>query len=95
MNDIGKVFKFLYTILYANDTCVLLNGKDYMKLVTFLNCELDKLSSLHGCMCKQVITKCPENLFMIFHRAKMKTVSPIDITMNNCCLNKTVSSVLV
>ena len=26
MNDIGNVSEFLYTILYADDTCVLLNG---------------------------------------------------------------------
>ena len=45
MNDIGNVSEFLYTMLYADDTCVLLNGKDYMNRVTFLNCELDKLST--------------------------------------------------
>ena len=28
MNDIGNVSEFLYTILYADDTCVLLNGND-------------------------------------------------------------------
>ena len=42
MNDIGNVSEFLYTILYADDTCVLLNGKVCMNLVTFLNCDLDK-----------------------------------------------------
>ena len=36
MNDIGNVSEFLYTILYADDTCVLLNGNEYMNLVTFL-----------------------------------------------------------
>ena len=29
MNDIGNVSDFLYSILYADDTSVLLNGKDY------------------------------------------------------------------
>ena len=37
-------------------------------------------------VCKQAITKCPENLFMVFHKAKIKIVNPIDVTMNNCCL---------
>ena len=27
MNDLYNVSKFLFTILYADDTCVLLNGK--------------------------------------------------------------------
>ena len=31
-------------ILYADDTCVLLNGKDYLSLIASLNSELDKLS---------------------------------------------------
>ena len=26
---------------------------------------------------------------MVFHRAKIKIVTPIDVTMNNCCLKKT------
>ena len=37
MNDIGNVSEFLYTILYADDTCVLLNGKDYLSLIASLN----------------------------------------------------------
>ena len=44
MNDIGNVSDFLYTILYADDTSVLLNGKDYITLVKLLALELDKLS---------------------------------------------------
>ena len=44
MNDIGNVSDFLYTILYADDTSVLLNGKDYITLVKLLTLELDKLS---------------------------------------------------
>ena len=34
MKDIGKVSDFLYSILYADDSCVLLNGKKYLNLVT-------------------------------------------------------------
>ena len=33
MNAIGNVSDFLYSILYADDTCVLLNGKDYSGLI--------------------------------------------------------------
>ena len=44
MNDIGNVSDFLYTILYADDTCVLLNGKRYTDLIALLNSELEKLS---------------------------------------------------
>ena len=36
MNDIRNVSEFLYIILYADDTRILLNGKDYLNLITFL-----------------------------------------------------------
>ena len=44
MNDIGNVSDCLYTILYANDTSVLLNGKRYTELIALLNSELEKIS---------------------------------------------------
>ena len=44
MNNISNVSDFLHSILYADDTCVLLNGKKYLNLVKLLNSELDKLS---------------------------------------------------
>ena len=77
----------LYDILYADDTCFLLNGKDYMNLVTFLNCELDKL---YTWLCANTLSlNVQKTYFMVFHRAKMNIVSPIDVTMNNCCVKKT------
>ena len=87
MNGIGNVSEFLYTILYADDTCALHNGKDYLIFVTFLNCELDKLSTW---LCANKLSlNVQKTYFMIFHRAKMKIVSPINVTMNNCYLKKT------
>ena len=82
MNDIGNVSEFLYTILYADDTCVLLNGNDYLSLIASLNSELDKLSIW-------LSLNVQKTYFMVFHRAKIKIVNPIDVTMNNCCLKKT------
>ena len=42
MNDIGNISDFLYTILYADDTSVLLNGNNYSNLIELLNFELEK-----------------------------------------------------
>ena len=87
MNDIGNVSEFLYTILYADDTCVLLNGNDYLSLIASLNSELDKLSIW---LCANKLSlNVQKTYFMVFHRAKIKIVNPIDVTMNNCCLKKT------
>ena len=86
MNDIGNVSEFLYTILYADVTCVLLNGKDYLSLIASLSSELDKLSIW---LCANKLSlNVHKTYFMFFHRAKIKIVNPI-VTMNNCFLKKT------
>ena len=46
-----------------------------MNRVTFLNCEIDKLSTW---LCANKLSlNVQKTYFMIFHRAKMKIVSPI------------------
>ena len=75
-----------FTPSYANDTCVLLNGKDYLNLIASLNSELDKLS-IWLCANKLSLNVQKKD-FMVFHRTKIKMVNPIDVTMNTCCLTK-------
>ena len=43
MNDICSVSKLLFTLLYADDTCVMLSGKDLNDLIAVLNVELISL----------------------------------------------------
>ena len=45
MNDLCNVSKLLYTVLYADDTCVLLNGKSLNLIVETVNAELQLLST--------------------------------------------------
>ena len=40
MNDLYNVSEFLFTILYADDTCVLLHGKNLNDLIISINKEL-------------------------------------------------------
>ena len=44
MNDIYNVSNLLYTILYADDTCAVLSGKDLIHLMQLLHTELDNIS---------------------------------------------------
>ena len=66
--------------------CVLLNGKDYLNLIVSLNSELDRLS-IWLCAIKLSINV-QKTYFMVFHKAKMKIVNPIDVTMKNVVLRK-------
>ena len=45
MNDIFNVSEFLFTVLYADDTSILVNGSNYSDLVQLLNNELCLLTN--------------------------------------------------
>ena len=65
MNGIGNVSDFLYTILYADDTSVLLNGKGYITLVKLLTLELDKLSV--WLKANKLSLNVQKTYYMVFH----------------------------
>ena len=64
MNDLYNVSEFLLTILYGDDTCVLLHGKNLNDLIISINKELGLLS-LNG----------QKTYYMIFHRARIKLMN--------------------
>ena len=45
MNDFSKSSQLLFSILFADDTTVLLEGKEYEGLIMALNNELHKVST--------------------------------------------------
>ena len=87
MNDIGNVSDFLYSILYADDTCVLLNGKNYLNLVKLLNSELDKLSIWLNA--NKLSLNVKKSYYMVFHRAKLKLDKRAVIKVNGVSLQST------
>ena len=89
MNDICNVSKFLYTILYADDTCVLLNGKDLNNLIQSMNTELDLLST--WLKSNKLSLNTQKTFFQLFHRARMKTNNSVNIIVDKCVLNKVTS----
>ena len=86
MNDIGNVSDFYYIILYADDTSVLLNGKDYITLVKLLTLELDKLSV--WIKANKLSLNVQKTYYMVFHRARIKIDKQPVVTMDDVCLNK-------
>ena len=93
MNDICNVSKFLYTILYADDTCVLLNGKYLNNFIQSINTELDLLSTWLKSNKSSLNTH--KTFFQLFHRARMKTNNSANIIVDKCVLNKVTSIISI
>ena len=87
MNDIGNVSDFLYSILYADDASVLLNGKDYSDLIKLLNSELDKLSNWLSA--NKLSLNVKKSYYMVFHRDELKIDKHAAIKMNGVFLQRT------
>ena len=87
MNDLFNVSNFLFTILYADDTCVVLGGKSLETLITLMNQELHLLYI--WLQSNKLTLNCQKTYYMIFHRARLKLQSTtIDLQMGDCNLNK-------
>ena len=70
MNDLCNVSKLLFTVLYADDTCVVLNGKSLNLIVETVNAELQLLST---CLKSNKLSlNTTKTYYAVFHRAKMK-----------------------
>ena len=87
MNNIGYVSGFLYTILYADDTSVLLNGICYTDLVALLNSELEKISL--WLQSNKLSLNVQKTYYIVFHRARIKSDEHAIITINNVILQRT------
>ena len=86
MNDIGNSSDFLYTILYADDTSVLLNVKNYAHLIGLLSTELEKVSI--WLKANKLSLNVKKSYYMVFHRSRIKTDAHAVITMDKVCLQK-------
>ena len=70
MNDICNVSNFLFTILYADDTCVLLRGKSLENLITLMKQELHLLYI--WLQSNKLTLNFQKTYYTIFHRARLK-----------------------
>ena len=69
-NDIFNVSELLFTVLYPDDTCVLLGGKDLDNGITCLNNELKNITT--WLKANKLTLKAQKTFYMIFHRARLK-----------------------
>ena len=91
MNDICNVSDLLFAIMYADDTCLLINGNDLHTLIKQLNSELQCLSDWFKSNKLSLNTK--KTFYMIFHRARLKNTDHrnMDVIMDHSTLTKVVS----
>ena len=73
MNDLYNVSEFLFTILYADDTCVLLHSKNLNDLIISINNELGLLFT--WLQANKLSLNGQKTYCMIFHRARIKLMN--------------------
>ena len=71
MNAFSKSSLLLFSILFADDTTVLLEGKEDEGLIMAINIELHKVSTWLDANKLSINTK--KTHFMVFHRSRIKT----------------------
>ena len=85
MNDIINVSNILYTILYADDTCVVLSGNDLSELIKLLHSELCKFSI--WLTSNKLSLNANKTFYRLFRRARIKPVE-IPVEVNGYIINK-------
>ena len=77
----------MFAIMYADDTCFLINGTDMNTLIKQQNFELESLCIWFKSNKLSLNTQ--KTFYMVFHRARLKTIDKtIDIIMDNQILTK-------
>ena len=85
VNDVCNVSNLLLSIMYADDTAVLLSGKSLNDLLDILNTELDLLCNWLQSNTLSLDTQ--KTFFLLFHRTRIKDTN-IVITMNGYAINR-------
>ena len=73
----------MFSILFADDTSVFLEGTEYSKLIKTLNIELENVTKWLNA--NRLTVNMKKTHYMIFHRAKFKTTG-LDVVMQNIVL---------
>ena len=71
--------------MYADDTAVLLSGKDLKSLVDLLNDELRHLSL--WLQSNKLSLNSQKTFYLLYHRARLKGTDVL-VTMDDCTLNR-------
>ena len=81
MHDICNVSEILYTIMYADDTSVIMSGNDLQNLIQSVNSESCLLNT--WLKANKLSLNVNKTFYLIFHRARIKVDNDNPIRMNN------------
>ena len=84
INDLANVSKNLFSILFVDDTTVLIEGTHINTMIATLNCELAKLTEWLNA--NKLLINVSKSHYMVFHRSRRK------INKGNILLDTTILS---
>ena len=87
MNDIFKASQFLHNILYADDTCIFLSGKELHSLIKLMNTELGLISE--WLKSNKLTLNISKTFYMVFHRGRRKCLGDIELFIDNTKITET------
>ena len=73
INDFSNASELLFSILFADDTSVFIEGYEYDKMVEILNKEMKKIDT--WLECNGLVINTDKTHYMVFHRAKFKSTN--------------------
>ena len=85
MNNLSKFFQLLFSILFTDDTKVLLEGKECEGLIMSLNNELYKVRTRLDANKLSIHTK--KTHFVVFHRSRIKA-NDVNVVMQQNTIDR-------
>ena len=70
MNDFSRASQLLFSIIFADDTSVFIEGTHYNGVIEILNEELKKIEK--WLKANKLTVNLKKTMYMVFHRAKIK-----------------------
>ena len=80
MNYFSRCSKLLFSILFADDTILIIEGKEYHKMIFELNIQLIKVSK--WLKANKLTLNLSKTHFMVFNRARIKHVNDFVVNID-------------
>ena len=90
LNDFSRASDLLFSILFADDTTVLIEGYSYNNIITLLNNELINIDT--WLQANKLTININKTHYMIFHRARLKPTIDVLIRQDKISLTKSTST---